>query len=250
MSENFLINHPETVRVLYDADAEQRISFQFEKRGRLYTVAHVFAALSDEDTIEYERGRNLRLTEADLSESDDRDAMAIQGDTFGPAVSLWDQKIVKVENYACAMSPEWKRLVPIRHRAFAVQSALIATEILPLPIVGDSEAFPDGEEDNTSTIRLRVLFSDTQLITEHVLRLPSAEDMTTYRALMSRALMVKGTRLGKQEQRIPSRARRLGQLYDQVKVSATGYVGRIPLHHKVAVVVNHFKGEEEALGGN
>lgn len=247
MSENSTNTKTPT---LYDADAEQRIPFQFEKHGRLYTVAHVFSALSDDDIIEYERGRNLRLTEADPSESDDRDAMAIQGDTFSSAVSLWERKAVKVENYACANSPDWKKLVPVRHKAFAVQSALMPTEILPLPLVGDSEAFPEGEEDNTATIRLRVLFSDQQVVTEHVLRAPSADDMTTYRSLMSRALVVKGTRVGKQDQRIPSRARRLGQLYDSLHASANGYTGRIPLHHKMSVVLSHFRGEEESLGGN
>lgn len=234
--------------VLYDADAEQRIPFQFERNSRLYNVAHIFAPLVDDDIAEYERGRNLRLTSAEPSESDERDAMAIQGDTFGPAVSLWDLKIVRVENYVCAASPDFRKLVPTRHKAFAVQSALMPVEILPLPLVGDAEAFPEGGDDNTATIRLRALFGEQQVITEHVLRSPSADDMAAYRSLMSRALVVKGTRFGKQEQRIPSRSRRLGQLYDQMFVNSKGYSGRVPLHHKMAVVLDHLRGEEESLG--
>jgi hypothetical protein len=237
-----------TKAILYDADAEQRIPLQFERRGRLFNVVHVFAALTDDDIANYERGRNLRLTAAETGESDERDAMAIQGDTFGPAVELWEKKIVKVENYECAGKDDFKKLVPTRHKAFAVQSALMPVEILPLPLVGDSEAFPEGEEDNTSTIRLRALFGDKQVITEHVLRAPSADDMAAYRSLMSRALVVKGQRFGKQEQRIPSRARRLGELYNQMFKGCTGYVGRIPLHHRMAVALEHFRGEEESLG--
>jgi hypothetical protein len=72
--------------------------------------------------------------------------------------------------------------------------------------------------------------------------------MTDYRKLMGRALVVKGAQFGKQDQRIPSRALGLGRLYDRVKEQANGYVGRVPLHHKMAVVIGHFKGEEESLG--
>jgi hypothetical protein len=140
--------------------------------------------------------------------------------------------------------------VPAKQKAFAVQSALLATEILPLPLVGDDEILSLEDSDESSSIRLRVIFGDKQVNTEHVLRGPSAEEMTAYRSLMSRALVVKGTRLGRQEQRIPSRAPRLGQLYDKLIERAIGYVARVPLHHKMIVVQAHLRGEEESFGGN
>jgi hypothetical protein len=212
----------------------------------LYNVAHIFAPLRDDDIAEYERGRNLRLSEAETGESDERDAMAITGDAFDAAVALWDARIKGVENYT--ESEEWKSKVPVKHKAFAVQNALLATQILPLPLVGNNAAFPVDDEDDASTIRLRVLFNDQQMVTEHVLRTPSADDMREYRKLMSRALLVPGEALNQQEQRIPSRARGLGRLYDKVVERTSGYSGRVPLHHRMRVVLEHFKGEAGSLG--
>lgn len=57
--------------ILLDADASQRVPLKLEKRGRMYNVAHVFAPLIDGDIVEYERARDLRLTEAETEETDD-----------------------------------------------------------------------------------------------------------------------------------------------------------------------------------
>lgn len=226
--------------VLYDCDAEQRMPFQTERRGRLYNVAHVFGPVKDEAVLAFEVRRNQRISDAEANEADDPEARAMSGSAFEAALKFWEENGARAEGYAGEVSA--------KDKAFAVQSLLFAVEFEKLPDAADGELCP--ADDDSSTHRLRCLFDGKLVVTEHTLRAASTEEIADFQALMSRTLLVQGTQFGQTDFRVPSRARALGQLYDRVKVEARGYAGRVPLYHKMAVALRHFRAEQKALVGN
>lgn len=236
--------------ILYDAEAQQSVPLKLEKRGKLYKVAHQFAPLIDDDILDYERQRDLRITEAEFNETDDPDALAISSNSFKAAVKLWDHLILSIEGYKLPGDQDWKTLINATDKAFAIESGLLAVGILPLPEADAADAYPLDDEDASSTIQLRCLFNGQQVITKHVLREATPGELAKYQGLMSRTLLVQGTRTGKSDRRVPSRAKGLAELYDSLKVEASGYKGRVPLHHKTAVVLHHLGQQQEVIAGN
>lgn len=227
--------------VLYDVTAEQRMPFQTERKGVMYNVAHIFGAIKDEDVMEYERRRDQRISDADTSETDDQSAMAVSGSSFEAAVNYWNTTGARAEGYASTISE--------KDKAYAVQTLLFGVEWLPLPSATADEACPPDDED-TSTHRLRCMFNGQIITCEHTLNPPTPEQLSEFQRKMSRAVITQGTQFGQTDQRIPSRARYLGDLYEQVKLEAKGYAGRIPLHHKMAVVLRHFRTQQKVVAGN
>jgi hypothetical protein len=226
----------------YDADAEQRAPFQTERKGKLYSVVHVFGPITDEAVIQYERGRDQRISDAETGESNEQDAMAVTSRSFQAAIAYWDSTGTRAEGYAGEVSA--------KDKAFAVQNILFAVEFDALSLAAADELCPDDEDDDTSTYKLRCMFDGRLLTTEHTLRAGTADEVAEFQSMMSRALLVRGTHFGQTDQRIPSKARRLGVLYDKVKVTSAGYAGRVPIHHKMAVVLRHFRAQQKATAGN
>jgi hypothetical protein len=227
---------------LYDADAEQRVEFHTERRGKLYPVAHIFraGALKDESILEFERSRDQRLTDADLNEVDDRDAMAVTGDTFNASLRFYEKHCDRTEGYAGKVSD--------KDKVFAVDQ-LFATGFDELPLAMGDELCPEEDED-TSTYRMKAASNSKIVTTVHELRAASKDEISESRSLMSRILLVQGTKFNQRDQRIPSKAKRWGELYDLMKVNADGYSGRVPLHHKFSVAIRHLKSEQKAITGN
>jgi hypothetical protein len=227
--------------VVYDADAEQRVSFQTERKGRLYRVVHLFGPLRDDAIIEYERGRDQRISDAESTESNEQDAMAVTNRSFQAAVRYWDTNNSRAEGYSGRVSD--------KDTAFAVQNLLFAVELDAPQLATADELCPEVDDDQ-QVHQLRCLFNGCIAETEHTLRAAAPDELAEFQSLMSRALLVRGTRFGQTDQRIPSKARSLGTLYDRLKVSATGYAGRVPLHHKMAVVLRHFRAQQKITEGN
>lgn len=230
-----------TMPPLYDADAVQRMSFQTERRSVMYTVVHVFGPILDDAVLEYERRRDQRIGKPDKDQVDDPNAVSISDSSYAAAVHYWDTQGTSAEGYAGRVADADK--------AFAVQSMLFAVEFEPLPEAEEGKLCPEDDEDG-ATYRLRCLFNGASIVTEHTLRPATKDEMGRFQQLMRSTLVVRGTRFGKSDQRIPSRARSLAALYDELKQSTSGYQGRVPLHHKMAVALKHFNTEKELLSGN
>jgi hypothetical protein len=224
---------------LYDADAEQRMAFQTERKGRLYTVTHIFGPIVDEAVLEYERGRSQRIGEAENNESDEGDATAISSKGFAAAVNYWNSAGTRAEGYAGVISD--------RDKAFAVQNMLFLADFDQLPLANADEVCPE-DNDESSTYIMRSLFAGAEVQTSATLRPATPEEISDFEALMSRTLLVKGTRFGQRDQRIPSKAKRLAELFDLMKVAVDGYI-RVPLHHKMLFALRHLRGEQKAITG-
>jgi hypothetical protein len=236
--------------VLYDADAQQRVPFKVERRGKLYKVVHIVDSIKDGDIIEFERSKSVRLSDADSTETDDADATAISSQLFEPAITLWDQRSLAVENYALK-NPEgdWRDEIAQGDKAYAINGVLLAYQFVSLPVASGEEACPT-DDDDTSTYIIRAIFNGQEVELRHVLRRAKPQEMSDFQGLMSRVHLVQGTRFGETDQRIPSRAKRLGELYRQVKLETHGYVGRVPLHHQMAIALRHFRNQHKFDAGN
>ena len=236
--------------LLYDCDAQQRIPFDTERRGRMFKVVHVIDAVKDEDIIEFERGLDVRLSDADSQDTDDPNALAMSSKTLEPALKLWDKRAVGVEKYALKNPDgEWKDEIAARDKAFAVTGVLLALQFKALPVAADDEACP-ADDDDTSTYIARAIFNGQIVELRHVLRRATPEQVSEFQGVMNRVYMVEGTRFGETDQRIPSRSKALGALYDKLKVETSGYAGRVRLDHKRAVVMRHMRAQHKADAKN
>ncbi|PYS67944.1 MAG: hypothetical protein DMF69_21625 [Acidobacteria bacterium] len=230
----------EPAEVNYDADAEQRFKFQTERSGRMYTVVHVFGPILDEQVLEYERARNQRLGEAEYSEADDDDATAITSTGFNAAINFWNKSGASAEGYAGKVSD--------RDKAFAV-GLLFGTEFESLHLASEEDLCPETGDDQ-STLVMRCLFDGQEVYTNAVLKTATPNQIEQFENLQSRTLLVKGTKFGQRDQRIPAKAKRLAEMFDQMVVSTDGYAGRVPLHHKAAFALRHLRSEQKAITGN
>jgi hypothetical protein len=229
---------------IYDTDVEQKMRFHTERRGVMYPVAHIFGseALKDESILEYERARDQRLTDADVAEADDANAVALTNQSYNAALKFSEKYCLRKEGYAGKSSA--------KDNAFAVQNLLLGAEFEELPIATADQVCPE-DDDDTSTYRLRCLSPEGVLMTtEHVMRPANSDEISEAQVLLSRTLLVQGTKFGQRDQRIPSKAKRWAELYDLMKVSTSRYARKIPLHHKVQVAQRHLKSEQKAITGN
>lgn len=226
--------------IIYDADAAQRFPFQTRRGNSLFNVAHIFGGVRDELVVEMDRARDLRLTEADDTETDDGDARAISSSSaVAIALDYWTKSDARGEGYAGKVAP--------KDISYSVHNLLLSAEVVAPKTVLADDLCP--EEDEPLTYELRCLFDGRECVTSHTIY-DEPEDFETYQAIMSRQLLVRGTRFGETDQRIPSRMKRLAALYDTIHRAHSGYAGRIPVHHKMAVVQFHFRQLQKSHAGN
>lgn len=225
---------------LYNADASQRVLFQTERQGRMYNVVHIFGPLVDEKLLDYERSKNQRLSEAGATESDDEDATAVTSTGFSAAVNYWNNNQTSAEGYAGKVS--------IRDKAFAV-GLLFGLEFESLRVATAEELCPE-EGDGESTYVARCLFDGYEVYISATMKAATPNQIEQFESLQSRTLLVKGTRYGQRDQRIPAKAKQLAEIFDQMVIKTEGYGGRVPLHHKAAFALRHLRAEQKAVTGN
>ena len=202
--------------VLYDADAEkQTLRYKFEHRKKLFPVEHTFRSPTDSELFEYERRRNVRMREASREELGER-GVAMNSDATEAAVWLWDKLIISVSGYKD--SPDWKTKTPKTHKEYSITKGLLMCEVYK-PVVSDAETDEffdfDIESSEGADINLKCYFGRNELETSHVLQYPTAKQINKYNSLMQTSYQVRGSRLGSSDIRIPSKAKKLGSLYDE-----------------------------------
>ena len=229
---------------LYDADAEQRMPFQTERRvageAKLFNVVHIYGPIVDDAVFEYERRRSQTIGEVGDEEIDQTGGTAIESKKGAEAaIHYFDSNNTKSEGYAGAVSA--------RDKIYSVTNLLFSLEFDELPMASGDELCPE-EDDGNSTYTGRCIFAGSVVPVGATLRPASTTELSEYARLMSRTIMVRGQQFGKQDLIIPSRAKRLCELFDLMKISVDGYAGRVPAHHKMAYAVRHLKSEQKLTG--
>ena len=234
---------PETEQeTLFDAHAEQRVELTIQYRGTERTVAHRFAPLSDELFFQYEQRKKM------LVQVSGQELLVVRNEDeeLAAAEWLWNELAIGREGYV--PRDDWRQRTNVLDKAQAIGEGLLAVyavrgESAP---AGEVEATDLVDDDLGTEIELDCLFNNTAFTTHHAFRAPTAADVKTYDRLMRIAdnVIARGGRRPRGAQLvIPSKARELAALYDALIVTAEGYAGPVPAHHKREAVLELFARE-------
>jgi len=232
---------PETI--LYDADRDQRIPFLMEEDGVSHEVFYILGPQKDAVLIEYERQIEQRVMAADEAETGVRDAMEQSDKTFEADLWLFEDRLVAVDGFGEpgeAIPDNWRELIGSdADKSAVIETAYLAADIAPAAPAKRGTVRGWKKSSDASTIPLRALFEGYQLLLHHQrAEAPTADHISAFKSIMKRSWLVGGTRMGTGEALVPPKGQRLGALYDHIGYTATGYKGRVPLHHKRRVVIH------------
>jgi hypothetical protein len=226
--------------VLYDADAKQRYGVTVQHKGKRYPVFYEFNPITDETFIEYDRQRDVRMASDGTGGIDSRSNGAAAAAMLGRVILL------SVEGWGPADGSKVKD----RQLADAVQNGPLACAVdqKELPLGNAEEDRPwDEDEDVSNTYVLRTMFNGGELICTHVLTDADAAQESRWTKLMAKTKLLPGERLTRRDIQIPSRAKAIGKLYDEMYIRSEGYAGRIPLWHKLEVMNEHMGVQQEMV---
>lgn len=242
--------------VLYDADGAQRIPLLVEHNGEMFEVGFTLDAQTDQAIIDYDRLCDRRLFQANKQETGERNAIASSDHTFEAAVWLFNDRALTAEGFDTDDSGElpqnWKEAIADADKAAVIDDAYLATAVVPAPIATPGKRLPLNYRQQAahSTIFVRALYEGNELTLAHTLKPATADQVARYKSIQKERILVQGTHLNKGETRIPPKARKYGELYNDVIDRTSGYKGRVPLHHKMIVVIEYFSKEVEAARKN
>jgi hypothetical protein len=238
----------------YDADAAQRIPFQMEYQGELYEAAWLFDPFDYKTAEAFELRRNQTLTQASADETDQRDGMVSESDIFEAKVWLFGEKCTGVEGFGEegeTAPDDWQSNFDDQEKAEAVDMYL-AGEIVNPPVAKTGKRLPWNHGEEVSTYHFRTIFNGYEIQTQHVLKKMNADQLSSFISLNTRSILVQGRKIGRSQIQIPAKLVKLGHLYDAcvMKERTVGYNGRVPLHHKAAVMLAHGSSAQEMLVKN
>lgn len=240
---------------LYNADANQRIPMRIEDGEFVYEVAYIMGPQKDDSLAEYDRRCDRRFASADAKEAGERNALESTDDSFGAALWLFNDRLVDVEGFGESdeQKPEnWRELIGTDlDKAAVIDNAYLAADIAAARLKEGKRHGWGAARQEASVTRVRALFEGYELTLAHERsRPPTADHLAEFKSIMKHRFLVEGSRRGKTDTRIPPKARRLGALYDKLGYSTTGYEGRVPLHHKMLVVIHDLTKESESVRKN
>jgi hypothetical protein len=242
--------------ILYDADAEQRIPFSVEFDGEAYEPIYVLGPQTDAALIEYDKQMDRRLRAADKKQSGRRDAMESEDSSVDAGAWLFSDRAVSVEGMGAEgeeLPADWKDRIDDSDKADIINTAYLAVGRVPLPVATPGKRLPWGHRSmGTARIPIRALFGGYQLDLVHEREnLPPADMkdiLGEFNSIRKQTWIVGGTHIGGAgEMIIPPKSQRLAALYDKLGYKATGYAGRVPMHHKAFVVSEDLTPAQEAV---
>jgi len=204
-------------KVFYDADAKQQIAFD-EPFGDGEVVCH-YEPLSDERYARFTRESKTKLVDGGDSISlENADALS----------ALWDDQVFDIEGIEGKKPENWKiEIDDYKYKIPSMQSFLLVVAYAPKLVWGQTD----------KAIHTDAYFNGKPATQKHFLRKTTVEDKKAMRRFQRIPLNSKTKGLESADITISSYAVEKGELYDQMKAGdATGYAGRIPLWHKVAVI--------------
>lgn len=210
---------------LYDADAEQHVTLALVAGGERYDVKFLFAPISDDLSIAFVDSQNGDGDSAQLFKKLIRSAEGCEdddGNEFTPEALA--------------------ELIPLEDQRYAIDAALMGTRFLPKPKATRKLNLRQMPEQ--SVYSMAVYFDGEEIITEHEMNQATAEHQRVFRALESLQFPVE---FGDHE--IRSYGAGLVRLYNAIACTASGYVGRVPAHHKMVVAAAHLRGQRQIVMG-
>lgn len=222
---------PESPALIYDADARNRFEFDVREGVKKYETAHVFDRLEDLRYMQWLREFKLTGNEDDVSE-ESREA----------SVRLWDDIIFTVERIKYPEGSDFRTLIPQMEKIEALNAFLsvaIGADIVQV----DGDRILGG--DTTQTVVTEAFFNGQIVTQTHELQQSNFEFQKKYARIQGKRFQeekVGGLR-GKPKVKYFPQDHKIGELYDEMAVSQTGFAGGIiPLRFKTTVI-HHLFGE-------
>lgn len=220
--------------ILYDAEARNRLAYTAQADGQEYDAAVVFDPLTDERYMQWIREFNLKGDVKTLDQNEQ---------SMEATVRLYDDIAVEMENVEVPDGTDWKDLVPVSEKVNAINNLIAVAVFTP-------ETKAEGPRKLSAVASQTVLteawFNNDPLRQTHTLREATIEWKKKYAQIQSKRFKREITRGLRREPKVEfvPQNERLGELYDTMQISATGFAGdNIPLRFKVAVVEFIFESE-------
>ena len=240
----------------YNASAQQTVEYEKEQKGKTVKVALVIGGLSDAALLACAaafEGQNTQLDE-DSFEFETRNESALE-DLFR-AVVVGTVNLKLRDGGEIGALPDFhdKFLSRFYNDALTVTNHLLSVERIDAKEApnesADAAFFVD--EDDTVTRRFKAPFNGQMIEVAHELQAPNAGQSKRFRELTKNNTWRK-TDSGKLGLVIKTKEKKLQELlrlYDEVKISVSGYEGEPPIHHKLIAVRNHFAANAEIVEKN
>lgn len=211
-------------QALYDADAPQRVPLKIVQDGETYEVAHLFGNGLDDEAL-------LCLIDTDESGR----AEMIRG--------VWLQLLTGFEGYETLENEtvaELSKHIPLDEAVSAIDEGLLMAAVIVRRMSVKKPSL--SARSAVASYPLRAFFNGQFVDTTHRLAPYDALHYRVWQKIKSEAFPVK---FG--DHSLASYGRACVVLYDALQVGADGYAGRVPAHHKVLVIEQHFDGQSAAI---
>jgi hypothetical protein len=216
---------------IYDADARNRFDFTVREGVKQYDTAHIYEPLGDERYLQWLKEFKVKGNEDDVDE-ESREA----------SVRLWDEQIFDVANIEYPDDADWRSLIPASEKIEGINSFLAVAIAEDIEKVEGKRQL--GSADHTITVRTETFFNGDIAMQTHELRPTSLELEKKYSRIQGKRFKqekIGGLRKKKAKIEFLPQDKRIGELYDEMFVSSTGFAnGKIPLRFKTTVIHHLF----------
>ena len=224
--------------VPYNADAPQSLMFESEEEDDVITQH--YAALDDDVIAAHDELREVTLAQAGKKTS-------IKTASLAADCELFDKAAIGVDGYDEPLPENWKELYPVDEKQTGVR------RLLAVKVVRIEDAERKGTKKRTWSnpqksigYRLICFMNGVRTETEHYV-IPRSDKrfndlFVEYDRIKNGVQLLEGDDLESSDMQIPSTMRAKAELYDKIMLSYKNYAGRIPIHHRAAIVAAHFEG--------
>lgn len=216
---------------LYNAEANNRFSYKVFDGDAEIDTACIYGPCTDTRYLQWLREFKLKGNVDDMDE-----------ESMEATCRLFDDLAIEMENVEFD-GEDWRALVPINEKIDGVNNLLAVSVFRP-------EKQGEGKRrltaTPTETYHTEAYFNGKILRQTHVLKAQSIEWKKKYAQIQSKRFkkeITRGLRRQPKVEFIPQ-DERLGQLYQDMKVSATGFERDIiPLRFQTAIIQHIFEAE-------
>ncbi len=233
-------------QALYDADAAQSFTFRRTDEEGEYEVEHIYGPLTDAALIEYDELRSVVM-----GKTKTKGEMKLLNVSLPADEALFDTVCERVDGYGeeGEEAPEnWKELITADEKQQGVNTLLACELVEPERREGGkAKRRKWGAGRSGRTIPIRAYFDGREVELSHTLPAKTAKNIEDYEAIRSEIHLTKGKSINQSDMKIPGQMEAKGALYDRMGVRATGYKGRVPLHHKAFIITEYFDSASEVI---
>lgn len=224
---------------LYDANADQRFSFEFEDDDAKYKVTHVYGPLygplADEVLAEFDRLREVIAEPDEATSSTDVKTLGIEATEY-----LFKEVCKDMEGQEGEKPKNWLELIDYDEKAEGIK-ALLGHKIIKSTKEKTVLKRIWGQQISKNTLTMKSFFDGDIVTTKAHFKDKTPGDIALYEAIKTRVKLTEKN-LDDQEIKIPAAMKKKAALFDRLNPDVEGYKGgKVPLHHKAAFITARYE---------